>query len=161
MRKIYHTVWNLFNQFYMKLDKKPMAWEDRLTFVGYLIQGKRKSTTICSYISAIKAILKDDGIDLNEDLFLITSLTKACRIHQDKAQIRTLITKTLLHQIVEAFQELFATQPYLLILYTALFLTTYYGLFCIGEVTSGSHPIKVCNVEIAENKRKLKFTLFT
>ena len=37
----------------------------------------------------------------------------------------------------------------------------YYGFFHIGEVTSGSHPIKVCNVEIAENKRKLKFTLFT
>ena len=54
----YYTVWKLFNEFFIKLDRKPLSWEDRLTlFVGYLVKSGKKSTTIKSYISAIKAVL--------------------------------------------------------------------------------------------------------
>ena len=32
----YHSVWKSFNEFFLKLDKKPKKWEDRLTlFVGH------------------------------------------------------------------------------------------------------------------------------
>ena len=64
----------------MRLDTKPSTWEERLVlFVRFLIQQRRKSTTIRSYISAIKSVLRDDGEELNEDIFLLKSLTRACK----------------------------------------------------------------------------------
>ena len=38
-KKNYYAVWHLLNQFFIRLDAKPNAWEDRLTLcVGYLVQ---------------------------------------------------------------------------------------------------------------------------
>ena len=57
-RKNYYSVWKCFNKFYIRLDRKPETWEERLVlFVGYLVEGKKKSQTIKSYISAIRAVL--------------------------------------------------------------------------------------------------------
>ena len=79
-RKAYYGIWKSFNEFFDKLDVKPENWEDRLVlFVGYLISGKRKSSTIKSYISAIRAILREDAVELSENKYLLTSLTKACK----------------------------------------------------------------------------------
>ena len=50
-------------------------------------------------------------------------------------------------------------QEYLRKLYMAIFSTSYYGLFRIGEVTAGDHPITVKNVFIGTNKDKLMFIL--
>ena len=64
----YYGIWKNFNNFIIKLDIKPNNWEDRLVlYMAYLIQGNRKSTTICSYISAIKAVLFNRGVEINED----------------------------------------------------------------------------------------------
>ena len=61
-RRNYYIIWKAFNKFFLKLDIKPDSWEDRLTlFVGYLIDQNKQSATIKSYISAIKAVLKEDG----------------------------------------------------------------------------------------------------
>ena len=58
-RTNYYCVWKTFNEFIIKLDDKPKSWEKRLTlFVAYLKNKNRKSTTIRSYISAIKAVLR-------------------------------------------------------------------------------------------------------
>ena len=83
---------NLMN-FFIQLDRKPDNWEDRLTlFVGYLIENKRK----CSYISAIKAVLKQDGIELCEDKYLLSSLTRVCRKKNDHIITHLPINKNLL-----------------------------------------------------------------
>ena len=66
-RKVYYSVWKQFNEFFIKLDIKPETWEDRLIlFVGYLVEGNKKSATIKSYVSAIKAVLKDDEVEINK-----------------------------------------------------------------------------------------------
>ena len=58
-RKNYYAVWKVFSDFFVKLDFRPHLWEDRLTlFVGYLIDNKRQSSTVKSYVSAIKAVLR-------------------------------------------------------------------------------------------------------
>ena len=67
--------------------------------------------------------------------------------------LRILIHTTFLH-----FSD---TQPYLAYLYGALFSTAYFGLFRVGEVTSGSHPVKVGDVHIGRNKKKMLFVLRT
>ena len=50
---------------------------------------------------------------------------------------------------------------YLSLLFKAVFSTSYYGLLCVGEVTTGSHLIRVVDVHIAANKKKLMFILWT
>ena len=53
-------------------DVKPSKWEDRVTvFVVHLIQSNHQSARICSYISAIKAVL-------NEDKVKISNITNMC-----------------------------------------------------------------------------------
>ena len=59
--------------------------------------------------------------------------------------------------------NIFDKQPYLLILYRAIFITLYFGLFRIGELTaeSGNHAVLAKDVCIGRNKNKLMFVLHT
>ena len=77
----YYSIWKAFNSFYLRLDQKPGTWEERLLlYAGFLVKEKKQSQTVKSYILAIKNILKDDGVVINEDKFLLASLTKACKL---------------------------------------------------------------------------------
>ena len=136
-RKNYYGIWKTFNDFFIRLDHKPRHWEDRINlFVAYLIREKRKSTTINSYISAIKAVLTDANITINEDRTLLKSLIRACKINNDEVTVRLPIQKDLLNQILKTTDNHFKCmgQQYLKNLYLALFATAYYGLFRIGEM---------------------------
>ena len=164
-RNNYHCVWRIFNEFYIRLDNKPRSWEDRLVlFVAYLIKDKKKSSTIRSYISAIKAVLQADGIDIKEDKYLISSLTRACKYVNDQVRICLPIHKNLLHIILRSIEYIFSeidNQPYLSILYQAIISTAYYGLFRIGELATGTHPVLAKDVHIGHNKNKILFVLRT
>ena len=46
-------------------------------------------------------------------------------------------------------------------MYQALFALGYYELMRVGELTSGSHAMKACNVHIANNKDKILIHLYT
>ena len=162
-RENYYEIWKNFNQFFLKLDDKSTSWGKRLTlYIGYLIQNKWKSTTIKSYISAIKAILKDSGIKFNLDESLISALTQACRLRNDTFQTKFPIGRELLHLLLKAIHKVFKSpQPYLVTMYKALFVTAYYGLFRIGEISSSPHVIKAMDVHISLNKNKMMFILQT
>ena len=164
-RQNYHCVWRLFNEFFIKLDNKPDSREDRLVlFVGYLINEKKKAATIRSYISAIKSVLKEDGFEINENKYLISSLTKACKYVNDKVRIRLPIHKSLLQIILRKIDDIFndkGNQPYLATLYRTIISTAYYGLFRIGEVATGTHPVLARDVHIGTNKNKMLFILRT
>ena len=95
----YYSAWKAFNDFFISLDIKPDNWEDRvILFIGFLIEYKKvKSQTVKSYISAIKSVLYTYGkFKLNEDKFLLTSLTRACKLQNDTVRIRLPIKKSLL-----------------------------------------------------------------
>ena len=116
----YYIVWKIFNEFFIILDIKPDSWEKRLVlYVGFLISDKKKSTSIQSYISAIKLVLKDDGIQLNEDTYLLTSLMKACKYVNDKVFTRMPIQKSLVNLMLDETNNFFEdkNQNYLAILY--------------------------------------------
>ena len=160
----YYLIWKKFNEFVIKLDQRPNSWEDRLVlFVGHLVNNKRKSSTIRSYVSAIRKVLRDDGEILNENSYLLTSLTRACKLINDKVHTRLPIKKYLLLQILDIIPKIFYPheQPYLVTLYRALFSTAYFGLFRVGELTLGEHVVKACDVHIGKNKDKLMFVLHT
>ena len=76
-KRNYLAVWKVFNQLFVRLDYKPHSWEDRLNlFIGYLIQNNRKSTTVNSYISAVKAGLLMNNIKIRgrQILAVVTGL---------------------------------------------------------------------------------------
>ena len=146
----------------MRLDVMPANWEEKLVlFVSYLVEQNRKSSTIKSYISGIKALLREDGIELSEDTYLITSLTKACKLQNECVRVRFPIHKELLLELLDQIDEIYDTQPYLRSLYQSLFSTAYYGMFRVGALTTGSHPVLTKDVHIAENKPKILFVLHT
>ena len=161
-KKTYYNIWKKFNQFFIRLDRKPKTWEDRLTlFVGYLVQDKNKSSTIKSYISAVRSVLMEDGVKLNEDKYLLTSLTRACKLKNDHVQTRFPIRKGVLKILLKTTKTYFRDkgQPYLAKLFRALFVSAYYGLLRVGELTAGPHAILAKNVHIASNKNKILFIL--
>ena len=137
-KKTYYNVWKKFNQFYIRLDKKPKSWEDRLIlFVGYLISDNKQSSTIRSYISAIRSVLTEDGVILNENKYLLTSLTKACRLKNDKVKTRFPVQKGVLKLLLNTTKTYFKNkgQPYLAKLYRAIFCSAYFGLLRVGELS--------------------------
>ena len=162
MKKNYHGVWKQFCTFFMKLHIKPESWEQRiLLFAGYLVSQEKRTGTVRSYVSAIKTTLKLEGIEINENEFLLSTLTKVCRLRNDqwiaKIPIQKGMLKILIRSVNNYFTEL--NQEYLRVLYVAIMSTCYYGLFRIGELTTGAHVVAVSDVFIGTNKNKLMFIL--
>ena len=90
----YKSVWKTFNEFFIKLDVKPDNWEDRITlFAAYLVDQQKQSQTVRSYVSAIKGILRADGVEINENKFLLSAITRACKLNNDSVSVRLPIRK--------------------------------------------------------------------
>ena len=109
-RQNYHCVWRVFSNFYLTLDVKPNNWEDRIMlFVGYLIENNKKHTTINSYISALKTVLREDGWKISEDHCLLNSLIWACKRPNTSVRLRLPIQKQLLHEILKQIDIVYLT----------------------------------------------------
>ena len=162
--KNYLSVWRQFNDFVISLDRRPRLWEDRTTlFIGYLINKGMQSSTVKSYVSAIKKTLIMDGYQWDDNLVLVRSLAKACRIINDKVRTRLPIHCGLLEMILFEVQRIFNlnNQWFLEIMYKTLFAVSYYGLMRVGEVTKSQHSLKAADVHIARNKCKILLVLYS
>ena len=160
--KAYLGIWRQFNSFLIKLDRKPESWEERVTlFVSYKIDGGAQSSTIKSYVSAIKRILTDDGYKWDATKIMLTSLTKACRMVNDKVYTRLPIQFGLFEVILLELERMFTDQIYLETLYKAMFVFSYYGLMRVGEITDSEHVLKAGNVHSAVNKGKILIVLYS
>ena len=135
----YYKIWRLFNKYFIRLEIK----QGLLLYVTYLIASGRKSVTIKSYISAIKVVIKTGGIHIDNNIFTLTALVKACRLGNDFLHIRLPIQKPLLHIILDKVFNYFnnKNQIYLRKLYMAALITGYYRLLRIGELTTGTHLV--------------------
>ena len=163
-RHTYYIMWKKFNQFIAKLDHKPTNWEDRLVlFTGYLVDRQFQSSTIRSYISAMRSVLSEINIWLSQSNYLLTSLTRACRLNNDMITTRLPIHKSLLEVLLHNIAKYFENkhQIYLAILYKALFSRAYYRMFRVGELMMGHHAIQAEHVHVAQNKEKMLFMLFS
>ena len=144
------------------MDSKPSNWEDRLTlYVGYLVHCNRQSATVKSYVSAIRAVLQENDIEIQENKFLISALTKACKLNNDIVCTHQPIHREMLDAILKEIHNRYlqCDQPYMAVLLTCIFSTAYFGHLQIGEIVDGVHAIKAIDEQIAINKRKMKFTL--
>ena len=162
-RRNYYGIWKTFNHFIIRLDRKPTEWEERIIlFVGNMIDEGKKSATIKSYVSVIKAVLSEINVKVNEDRCLLNSLTRACKLVNDTSIKWTLpIQQDMLNIILKKTKTHFLSmgQVYLAQMYTCLFATAYFGLFRVGELTNSEHTIKACDVYMGTNKDKVLFIL--
>ena len=162
--KNYIAIWRSFNKFVIRLDVKPNSWEDRTAlYCTYLINNGSQSQTIKSYVSAIKAVLKDDNYDWDDQKLLLTTLTQACRLKNDKVRCRLPIQKNLLEIILFELNRIdcLLNQVYLQTMYKAIFCLAYYGLMRIGELTESPHTLKARNIHVGTNKNKILIVLYS
>ena len=122
----------------------PPLWEDRAAlFCAHLVEMGRQSQTVRSYVSAIKKVLISDGYNWDNRLILMQSITKACRIKNDRVRTRLPIKIGLLELILFEVQRVIpGNQPYLVLLYRTVFILAYYGLMRICELTCGTHYVR-------------------
>ena len=131
-----------------------------MLFVASLIDSGIQSATLKSYMSVIKGLLIDDNYPWDDSKMLIRTLSRACRVVNDRVMVRLPIEAGLLELILFEIKRLYHDQGYLLILYQTLFCVAYYGLFRVGELTTGDHPVHAKDVHIGLNKNKLLFVLY-
>ena len=160
--KNYHGIWKNFNKFLIRLDRKPKTWEERVAvYVGYLTTKGMQSATIKSYISAIKSTLIADNYEWSDKDAKLVSLTKVCQLSNDHVKTRLPIRNNLLEVILTQTEKKFSKQLYLEIMWKCLFSMGYYGLFRVGELTTGYHTIKAKDVYVSRERQKMKIYLYS
>ena len=164
-QKKYHEIWMKFNKFIISLDRRPALWENHVAlYCAFLVEKGNKSTTIRTYISAIKKILKEDGYDWNDQIVLLNSLTKACRILNDKVKTRLPIQMGLFELLLFELDRVLSGQNYVVLLYHTLFSLAYYGLMRISELAVdklSNHYIHAKNIHVGLNKNKILLVLYS
>ena len=130
-------------------------------FIGYKIDNGMQSSTVKSYFSAIKKMLVEDGYDWDDQKVLLGSLTSACKLINDRVYTRLPIQCSLLEMILFEVKRIYSNQPYLKVMYLALFSLSYYGMMRVGELTLSLHVLKARDIHAAMNKDKLMLMLYT
>ena len=164
--KNYLSVWRQFNKFVIRLDVKPNSWEDKTSlFVAKLIDDGMQSSTVRSYVSAIKRTLINDKYQWDDNKNILTALTRACKHINDRVRTRLPIQNGLLELILFEIKRHFIkvkhNQVYLAVMYQALFAMGYYGLMRVGELMMSQHTVKAKDVHLSVNKEKLLIVLYT
>ena len=54
----------------------------------FLINNGNKSSMVKSYVSAIRAVLKDNGIKVRKECAELSSLIRACKLNNNRIQTR-------------------------------------------------------------------------
>ena len=128
-------------------------------FGASLVDQGVQSSTLRSYMSAIKRILVDDGYQWDNSKLLLSTLVCGCKIVNDKVKTCLPVQVGLLDLLLFELQRIFNSQPYLEILYKTIFCTGYFGLFRIGEITESVHCMRALDVHVAGNKNKILYIL--
>ena len=162
-KKTYYKVWSKFNEFLIKLDRKPKTWEHCTSiYCTYLVTIlHRQSSTIKSYVSAIKSILTTDGYPWDDKKVLLNTIIKSCKLKNDRLKIRLPIQLGLLDIFLYEIRRKFidTNQPYLEALYMTAYLLAYYGLLRVGELTQSEHTVKAINIHESTTRGKDKLLL--
>jgi len=138
---MYQRAWTVFNEFFERLyrsssPKLPLSADCLTLFISHLSARKLAPSTITSYLSAIGYVHKMRGLRDPTKSFLIHKLLTALG-RRRAADIRLPISRAVLHELVRSlkYTNSSASQR---TLYSAMFLTAFYGFFRIGELATKS-----------------------
>ena len=133
------------------------------------MDNKYQSSTVKTYLSVLRAILAESQIKLKEDQFLLSSLTRACKIKNDMLITQLPIGKGMLNILLLETNKLFPAtnslrahhndQGCMQKLYKAILVLGYYGLLRVGELTKSPHVILTKNVHMGTIKSKILFIM--
>ena len=115
----YHCVWVSFNKFIISLDHIPPTWEEKLAlFLACLIEERRPPSTIRCYKSAVKSVLRDNGVPLDDHQLQLAAVLKACKYVDCDVTVRLPIQWSLLRLIIDTITDYFQErcQVYLAVL---------------------------------------------
>ena len=120
-----------------------------------------QSSSVKSYVSAIKRTLLNEKYPWQDGRILIGSLAKACKLKNNHVHTRLPIHCSLLELILFEVQRKYVSnnQPYLEKLYEVIFALGYYGLMRVGELTLSPHVVKAKDIHLAKNKDKVLIVL--
>ena len=132
-------------------------------FGAYLVDKGIQSSTLKSYFSAIKHVLKQDGYIWSDSRAILSSLVRGCKLENDRVKIRLPIHKGLMELLLFELERYYSDspQPYLECLYQTIICLGYYGMLRVGEMTLSDHTIKASNVHVGNNKDKILLVLYT
>ena len=161
--KNYLSIWRHFNRFIMRLDYIPRSWEKRTAlFCAHLIEENSiQSSTLHSYISAIKHIVKMDGYAWKDERVWLDMLVRSCKLINDCLNPWLPIQFGMLELLLFELERVMRKQPYLEILHKAIIALSYYGLMWVGEISDSPHNVKAVNIHVAQNKRKILIISYT
>ena len=114
----------------------PLSTATIALFISYLRARKLAASTITSYLSAISYVHKMKGLRDPTKAFLIQNLLITVGKPRSP-DTRIPITKPVLFQLVRLLQHT-TSLAVERTLFTAMFLTAFYGFFRIGELASKS-----------------------
>ena len=110
-KQVYIAIWRQFNKFIIRLDDMPNSWEAKTAlYITHLIKSGAQSSTIKTYISAIKSVLADDGYEWSSSSLLLNSLVRSCRLKNDRLKTRLPILKGLLEILLAEVQRMYRPQ---------------------------------------------------
>ena len=129
--------------------------------MAFLADKGTQSGTVKSYVSAIKNMLLLINYQWDDNLILLNSITRGCRMSNDRVSACLPVTCGLLELILFEVRRMYKTQPYLETLFLAILALGYYGLFRVGELCKSDHVMKAKDVHVALNKEKILVILYS
>ena len=112
-------------------------------------------------MSAIKHIVQTDNYHWEDSRILLSSIVRACKLKNDRQKVRLPIKAAFLEILLFELEHMYATQPYLCILYQSIFAIAYYGLMRIGEIVHSKHTLKAKDMHNGANKNKVLLVLYS
>lgn len=140
-RRSYQRAWAVFRQFYAQFygspnPTLPLSPVCLPLYISYLSFRKLAYSTITLHLSAISYAHKVGGFCDPTKSFLIQKLLTALS-RQRHSDIRLPITRPVLNELVRSL-EYTNSSAFQRTLFSAMFLTAFYGLFRIGELSTKS-----------------------
>ena len=89
------------------------------------------------------------------------SLIKSCKLLNDSIRTRLPIQFRFLELLLFEVEREFSMQPYLEVLYKAVFCLAYYRLMRVGEISCSPHNVRAVDIHIASNKDKILILLYS
>ena len=135
----YRRAWTLFREFHEKFYKTkafhlPLTTASLALFISFLDGRNLSPSTILSYLSAIGYVHKMKGLHDPTKAFLIQKLLTSLS-RQKSCDVRLPISKPILHDLVSSLQHTNSSAAQR-ILFSALFITAFYGFCRIGELAA-------------------------
>ena len=158
-RKLYSRIWSEFRNFcasHLQVQDAiiPVSISTLSLFLASLFMKGYAPSTLFTYNSAVSYMHKLNGLpDPGSSVFIQKMLqgAKKSRIQVDN---RLPITKSILYRLVLALNKT-CSLPYYQSLYKAMFVTAFFGLLRVGEITKNlndkeSHCLQLSDIKMQD-----------